>query len=74
MCLTIPKKIISVSGEKFLVENASSEDKDQQEVRSIIEVKKGDIVFTQGGVIIEKIDQKQLDEINNILKTYKKNE
>lgn len=72
MCLTIPKKIIEVSGNKFVVENASGKENKKQEVKSIIDVKVGDIVFTQNGVIIEKIDDEQLEEINNILKNYQK--
>ena len=66
MCLTIPKKVISRDGEKAVVERW--DEKEQQEIPTIVDVKKNDWVLTQGGVIIEKIDKSQAQEIINLIK------
>ena len=66
MCLTIPKKVISVNGQKAVVSRWDG--KENQEVATIVKVEKGDWVLTQNGIIIEKIDKKQADEIINLIK------
>lgn len=65
MCLTIPKKVISVSGNAAVVENP---DGIGQEVKTIIDLKVGDFVLTQQNIVLEKIDKKEAEEILNLLK------
>jgi len=62
LCLTIPKKVISVKKEFIEIERSGKKEK----VGTILKVKKGDWVLTQGGVIVRKITQKQAEEINKI--------
>lgn len=66
MCLTIPKKVISAKGNIFVVSPYNSSEK--QQVGSVIGVKEGDWVFTQNGIIVNKISKKQAEEIINIFK------
>lgn len=66
MCLTIPKKVISTNGQKAMV--ARWDQKENQEVATIVKVKEGDWVLTQNGIIIEKIDELQAQEIINLIK------
>lgn len=65
MCLAIPKKIISVSGNLATVKNPRGE---RQELKSIIKIKKGDYVLSQQNVIIQKIGKKQAEELIKLLK------
>jgi hydrogenase maturation factor len=65
MCLTIPKKVISISGNNAVVENPSG---DKQKVKSVIKIKIGDNVLTQSNVIIQKISKKQAQEIISLFK------
>lgn len=64
MCLTIPKKVIAIDGEKVVVENPGGA---RQEMKTIVDLKVGDYAITQQGTVIEKIDKKYADEIINIL-------
>lgn len=64
MCLTIPKKVIKVK--KDCIEVVPQKSKKKEKVGTILKVKKGEWVLTQGGIIIKKITQKQAEEINNI--------
>jgi len=66
MCLTIPKKVNSVNGNKVVIEQWDG--KNSQEVPTIVDVGKNDWVLTQGGVAIEKISKEQADEIINLIK------
>lgn len=59
MCLTIPKKVISISGERVVVENP---DGIGQEVKTIIDLKVGDFVLTQQNIVLEKIEKKEAEE------------
>ena len=68
MCLTIPKKIISIKNNVITVENFNGV---KQEVRSIIKIKIGDNVLTQNNIIIQKISKKQAEEINNLFNSKK---
>ncbi len=72
MCLTIPKRVLSVSKKGILIESINNSDGQVQNVSSIIKIKKGDIVLTQGGIITTKITANQLNEINKIINSYKK--
>jgi hydrogenase maturation factor len=65
MCLTIPKKVISVSGNGAIVENPSGE---RRKVKSIVKIKIGDNVLTQNNIIIQKISKKQAQEIAELVK------
>jgi hydrogenase maturation factor len=62
MCLTIPKKVISVR--KNFVEVISEKRKSPEKVGAIIKVKKNDWVLTQNRIIVSKITKKQASEIN----------
>jgi hydrogenase maturation factor len=66
MCLTIPKKVISANKQAIKVLSYNSEK--AQEVSTIIKVKKGDWVFTQNNIIINKISNKQAQEIINLIR------
>jgi hydrogenase maturation factor len=66
MCLTIPKKVMSVSGQVIKVLPYNS--RKIQEVLTIIKVKKDDWVFTQNNIIINKISNKQAQEIISLMK------
>jgi hydrogenase maturation factor len=65
MCLTIPKKVISVENNLVTVELP---DGTRQEVKSIVELKPGDFCLTQQNVAIEKVDEENIKEIFDILK------
>ena len=65
MCLTIPKKVISIEGNSVVVENPNG---DRQTVKSIVELNAGDFCLTQQNVAIEKIDDEHSKEIFNIMK------
>jgi hydrogenase maturation factor len=69
MCLTIPKKVISVNSDciKVLPYNSGK----IQEVSAIIKIKKGDWVFTQNNIIIDRISPKQAEEIINLMSNKK---
>ena len=64
MCLTIPKKVVSVK--KDIVKIMPFNDEKEQEARTIIKVKKGDWVLTQNGIIISKFSSQQASEICNL--------
>jgi hydrogenase maturation factor len=68
MCLTIPKQVIEF---KKGVATVASQ-KGRHEVGSLVRVKKGDWVLTQNNVIVQKISQKQAQQINNLFKSAKK--
>ena len=63
MCLTIPKKITAIKNGVCVLERENGE---KQEAKSIIPVKKGNWVLTQNNIIIQKLTQKQAQEINQI--------
>lgn len=64
MCLTIPKKVISIDNDTIIVKTPLGE---KQELKSIIKVKKDDYVFSQQNVIIQKISKKQAEELMRLL-------
>lgn len=64
MCLTIPKKVISIDGDKFIVENPKG---DRQTMKSIVELAIGDYCLSQQGIIIEKMDEEEAKAVLNIL-------
>lgn len=66
MCLTIPKKVVSQNGNNVLVSQWDGQK--NQEVATIVKVEKGDWVLTQNGIIIEKIEEEQAQEIINLIK------
>jgi len=68
MCLTIPKKVISFKNGVAKIKSK----KGQQEVGSLVKVKKGDWVLTQNNVIVQKISKKQAQQINILFKSAKK--
>lgn len=64
MCLTIPKRVVSLKG--GIIKITPFNDKKEQEVKTIVKVKKGDWVMTQNGIIINKISSLQASEICNL--------
>jgi len=65
MCLTIPKKVVEISGITIVVETPSG---DRQTVKTIVELNVGDYVLTQQNVAVEKIDEEYARELVDILK------
>ena len=65
MCLTIPKKVLSVKKNIVAVQNPLGK---KQELKSIIKVRKGDYILSQQNVIIQKIGKKQAEELLGLLK------
>lgn len=65
MCLTIPKKVISVK--KGIIKIMPFNDEKEQEAKTIMKVKKGDWVLTQNGIIVSKFSPRQASEICNLL-------
>ena len=65
MCLTIPKKVVSIK--RDCVEVCAAGSGKIQTVGTIVRVKKGDWVLTQNKIIVSKITRKQAEEINNFL-------
>jgi len=64
MCLTIPKKVISIEKDGVTVENPGG---DRQTMKSIVELAIGDYCLSQQGIIIEKIDREEAKAVLNIL-------
>jgi hydrogenase maturation factor len=63
MCLTIPKKVISIKNNGIIVENLNGK---KQKAGSIMKVNVGDNVLTQNNIIIQKISKKQAKELANL--------
>jgi hydrogenase maturation factor len=61
MCLTIPKKVISVIDNVVVVELP---DGSRQEVKTIVKLSVGDYCITQQNIIIEKMG---IDSANELL-------
>lgn len=64
MCLTIPKKVISISDGDVVLENPNGT---RQNVKSIVKLSVGDYCLSQQGIIIQKIDKEEAEEIINIM-------
>ena len=65
MCLTIPKKVISIDGKKnVIIEDFKG---NRQEAKSIVELKIGDYCLTQQNVVVQKIDEEYAAEIFDII-------
>ncbi len=62
MCLAIPGKVKSVNGMKITVEYPHET---RQVLSGGIEIKKGDYVLVQMGVVIKKIDSKEHETASN---------
>lgn len=64
MCLTMPRKVISVSGRAVVLENL---DGTRQDYRTVIDLAVGDFVLTQGGIAVEKIADEHVQEFLDII-------
>lgn len=66
MCLTIPKKVVSISigGDLITVELS---DGSRQIVKSIVELKPGDFCLTQQNVAVQKISKTEAKEMFEII-------
>ncbi|HRZ95095.1 MAG TPA: HypC/HybG/HupF family hydrogenase formation chaperone [Candidatus Moranbacteria bacterium] len=71
MCLTIPKKVISIEKGGVIVENPAG---DRQTVKSIVELNIGDFCLTQQNVAIEKMDEEDAGKIINEIIAIRKEE
>lgn len=65
MCLTIPKKVITVDKDFIETQTAQGE---KEKLGTLLDVKKGDWVLSLNSVIIKKLSQKEAKEILKILK------
>ncbi len=66
MCLSIPKKVVKVLGEN--IAEIKNPDNSRQKIKTIIKLKSGDFVLSQGNVAIQKITNKEAKELLNLLK------
>lgn len=64
MCLTIPKKVISIDGNSAVVENPEGV---RQTIKTIVELRPGDFCLTQQNVAIEKMDKELAEETMQLL-------
>ena len=64
MCLTIPKKVISVENGNVIVEDFQG---NRQEMKTIVELETGDFCVSQQNVVVQKLNKDQAQEIFNIL-------
>jgi hydrogenase maturation factor len=71
MCLTIPKKVISIKNGLFKVQKS---DGTCEELKSIVDLNIGDFVLSQRGIIIEKISKSRAEEILNLFQKGGENE
>jgi hydrogenase assembly chaperone HypC/HupF len=63
MCLTIPKKVVSLdNGVVVLLPNGA-----RQEVKTIVELAVGDFVLTHQNTVIEKMDPEEAVEVLKML-------
>lgn len=67
MCLTIPKKILSISPKSIVGQGPGG--KKEKITASLVKIKKGDWVLTQNSIVVKKITSKQAEEINKIFST-----
>ncbi len=70
MCLTIPKRVLSI--QKDFIEVASPSGKER--LGAIVKVKVGDWILSQSGVIISKISAKEARETKDLYKSMNKKE
>ena len=68
MCLTIPAKVIKVSGAEAEVDFLGKKEKINCQ---LIKAKKGDYVMVSNGFAVKKISKKEAKEILKILKEEK---
>jgi len=64
MCLTIPKKVISIENGSVIVEDFQGH---RQEMKTIVELETGDFCVSQQNVVVQKLNKDQAQEIFNIL-------
>jgi hydrogenase maturation factor len=60
MCLTIPKKVIKVSGDEVIIEAPNGS---RQTVKTIVDLNAGDFCLTQQNVAIYKLDKQEAEEV-----------
>jgi len=67
MCLTIPKKILSISQKSITGQGFGG--KKEKITASLVKIKKGDWALTQNSIIVKKITARQAKEINKLIST-----
>ena len=60
MCLAIPGKIVSVNKGKVIVDYSGEK---REAIVKGIKVKKDDYVLVQMGMVVQKLEQKEVDEL-----------
>jgi len=63
MCLTVPLKIKKIKGQ-----TAELVDGREVDIALVKDIKEGDWVLTNANLALDKISQKEAEEINNYLK------
>lgn len=58
MCLTIPRKVVSIKNKKAIIESG----KEKNRVDAFIKVKPGDFVILNDNVIIRKLTKKEAED------------
>ncbi len=70
MCITTPYKVISTDPDIMIL----VEGEEVAVSMSLVDVKKGDFVISQNGVIITKVPSKEAKELLKMFSIYKKKE
>lgn len=65
MCLTIPQKVVEISGDEVTIELPSG---DRHKAKTMISLETGDFVLLKGDVIFEKISPEDAREIMELLR------
>lgn len=66
MCLAIPGKIKKISGQLAIVDFSGMEK--EVNVSMLTDAKIGEYVIVHAGFAIEKMDKKQVDYVNSVIK------
>ncbi len=64
MCLAIPRKVIEINEDNLVVECG----KNKINVKSLLNIKKGDYVLVQGKIIVDKIPKEKAENFLEMLK------
>ena len=64
MCLAIPRKVIEINEDNVVVECG----KNKINVKSLLNIKKGDYVLVQGKIIVDKIPKEKAENFLEMLK------
>ncbi len=71
MCLSIPRQIIKIKGEKAIVDLGGKLEEVATQLMSGANLKTGDFCLISNGFIIKKLSAQEAEEILNIIKPRK---